>query len=484
MTSELAQLLLPAIRWDATHGYDGERAGIERALAAGVGGFILFGGPAPDALALTTELRRRSAVPLLIAADLERGAGQQFDGATGLPPLAAIASLGDPGLVREAARLTARESRRLGVNWDLAPVCDVDLEPANPIIGTRAFGADVAKVSDYAAEWIDGCQSLGVLACAKHFPGHGRTSVDSHAALPVVGVSSQALEIDLAPFRAAIDAGVGAVMTAHVAYPSLDPSGTPATLSSPIVRTLLRERLRFDGLVVTDALIMQGVLEGRDEADACVAALAAGCDLLCYPTAIPATVRAIERASASGLLDPEELRRSLHRRQRRAEWAAAPDPLPVGDPADVAWGHALALRTVHVVRGRVAALSRMIELVIVDDDLGGPYPAPSRAPFAEALRAAGIDLRVVDAPSSDGRRSTLVALFGDIRSWKGRPGYSAASRSAVDRACSAARDAVVIQFSHPRLAAEIPGTAPIVSAWGGERTMQRAAARWLAGHLR
>src|SRR5688500_8658562 len=120
--SDLAQLLLPAIRWDPQRGYADERARIDAALAAGVGGFILFGGVASDVAALTAELRERSRVTLLIASDVERGVGQQFAGATGLPPLAAIASLGDPALVRKAARLTAKESRRLGINWDLAPV--------------------------------------------------------------------------------------------------------------------------------------------------------------------------------------------------------------------------------------------------------------------------------------------------------------------------------------------------------------------------
>ena len=478
--NELAQLLLPAIRWDRDRGFTDERARIDTALANGVGGFILFGGDAAAVTELTGELRSRSSIPLLIASDVERGVGQQFPGATGLPPLAAIASLGDPVLVRDAARLTARESRHLGVNWDLAPVCDVDLEPANPIVGTRSFGPDVGRVTEFAAEWIDGCQSLGVLACAKHFPGHGRTTADSHAELPVVKASQDALfSIDLAPFRAAIDAGVASIMTAHIAFPALDPTGTPATLSRAIVHDLLRRQLGFDGLIVTDALIMQGVLEGRDETDACVAAIAAGCDMLCYPTDVPAVVRALEKAARNGTLDREQLHQSLRRRRERAQWAAEAEPRVVGIPDDVRWADALALRTVHVVRGNVGALSSSIDVVIVDDDLGGPYPPPSREPFIGALRDGGADPRVVETPSGDGRRSTVIALFGDIRSWKGRPGYSAASRAAVERAAAAAPDAVIVQFGHPRLAAEIPGATTCVSAWGGEQVMQRAAARWL-----
>ena len=211
--------------------------------------------------ALTKELRQKSRVPLLIAADLERGAGQQFSGATGLPPLAAIASLGDADAVRRAARLTAREARTLGLNWDLAPVCDLDIVPENPIVGTRSLGSDSRKVAMLAQAWIQACQAEGVLACAKHFPGHGRTRTDSHAGLPVVDASrAELMEHDLAPFRAAIEAGVAGVMTAHVSYPALDASGAPATMSREMLQWLLRQQMRFDGLIVTDAMIMEGAV--------------------------------------------------------------------------------------------------------------------------------------------------------------------------------------------------------------------------------
>src|ERR687886_2330326 len=203
--SDTAQLVLPAIRWDPARGYAGERPLIERALGLGVGGFILFGGDQDAVRTLTKELRHRSRVPLLIAADMERGAGQQFAGATGLPPLAAIASLNDVDAVRKAARLTAREARTLGVTWDYAPVCDLDIVPENPILGTRALGSDPTRVARLAVEWIKACQGEGVLACAKHFPGHGRTRADSHIELPVVNASKrELLEADLIPFRAAI----------------------------------------------------------------------------------------------------------------------------------------------------------------------------------------------------------------------------------------------------------------------------------------
>jgi beta-glucosidase len=480
--SGVRELLLPAIRWDAKSGYDNERAAIEQALELGVGGFALFGGEAEEVAKLTSELRERSSIPLLIGSDLERGAGQQFRGATGLPPLAAIGYLDDVDAVRRAATISAREARAVGVNWIYAPVADVDFEPDNPIIGTRAFGQDVGRVARDVAVWIEGCQSEGVLACAKHFPGHGRTTADSHATLPTVTLDAEQLRAtDLEPFRAAIRAGVASVMSAHISFPALDPSGAPATLSPRILGDILRDELGFQGLVVTDAMIMEGVL-GDGEAAAAVRALRAGCDLLLYPTDLGAVADAVQRALDAGELDPARIRASADRRAVRARdaWQGKPDVSALGE--DRAWAEELAQRVIHPVRGTPPGPLTAVELTVVDDDVGGPYPPPSREPFASELRARGAAVR--EAGGSDaGDAVALIALFGDIRSWKGRPGYSAASldavRAAVARARERRQETVIVQFSHPRLAASIEADVPIVCAWGGESAMQFAAARWL-----
>jgi beta-glucosidase-like glycosyl hydrolase len=171
--SEIAELFYPAIRWDAQRGYEGEREAIEVALKLGVGGFILFGGPSEHVAVLTEHLHSKSSIPLLIGADLERGAGQQFAGQTALPPLAAIASLEDIQAEFVGRRPSARPRRGARINWIYAPTAISDVEPNNPIIGTRSFGSDPERVGEYAAAWIDACQSEGVLACAKHFPDTG-----------------------------------------------------------------------------------------------------------------------------------------------------------------------------------------------------------------------------------------------------------------------------------------------------------------------
>lgn len=201
----LAGLVLPAIRWDADRGFAPALPAAEAALSLGVGGFIIFGGERSAVRRLTRELAAAAPHPLLFAADFERGAGQQVGGLTALPPAQAVASLGGEA-VTEAAAMTAAEARDVGVNWALAPVLDLDIEPANPIVQTRAFGAGAAEVAAAGARWIAACQEAGVLACAKHFPGHGRTTTDSHAELPVVAAGREALAADLLPYRHAIAA--------------------------------------------------------------------------------------------------------------------------------------------------------------------------------------------------------------------------------------------------------------------------------------
>lgn len=483
--SEIAELLYPAIRWDATHGYESERASIEQALALGVGGFILFGGPSEHVATLVEHLHSKSRIPLLIGADLERGAGQQFSGQTALPPLAAIASLENLQDIRRAASVTALEARSLGINWIYAPDCDLDLEPNNPIVGTRSLGGDPDRVGEYASAWIDACQAEGVLACAKHFPGHGRTTADSHKELPRVEESADILRAtDLVPFERAIERGVASIMSAHVAFPALDHSGVPATLSRSILTGLLRDDLGFTGLVVTDALIMEAVL-GGGESEAVVRALQAGCDCLLYPSSLISCERAIEKAIEDKRLDADAIHHSLERRRRWARWAALSKETNRPTRDESGWSTQLAERVVHLLGGKMPDLPQPWHLVVVDDDIGGPYPPPSREPLVTGLRAGGVDIVMNDdsggAEPAAMMGTTVVALFGDIRAWKGRPGYSSAAKEAVRGALGRAgsNERLIVQFSHPRLADELDADAPILCAWGGEAVMQRAAARVL-----
>ena len=466
------RLVFPALRWRVDSGFAHEAAAIAAALEFGAGGFILFGGTADTVFELTARLRREAGRPLLIAADLERGAGQQVAGLDELPPPRALASLGDPAVLRGAGVLTALEALSVGINWVLAPVVDLDIEPGNPIVQTRAFGPDPDLVAEAAAAWIVGCEAPGALACAKHFPGHGRTRADSHDGVPVVDADAKLLEsTDLVPFRAAIGAGVSTVMTAHVAYPALDPSGTPATFSAPIL-SLLRNQLGFPGLIVSDALMMGGARAAGPPAEAGLAALRAGVDLLLYPDDPPAVAAALERAARTDPRTASRVEASLARYEaalRAAPLDEQPERLP---PAGSSLAAADWLLSSPLLRGEAPRLRAPLELVIVDDDQGGVWPASPTNWVADDLRAHGVAL----GPGG----SKVILAFAEPRASKGRAGFGPASRAALDREAEGA--ALIALFAHPRLVDELPGSTPVLLAWHRQRLMQEAVARWLQAH--
>ncbi|HVH09474.1 MAG TPA: glycoside hydrolase family 3 N-terminal domain-containing protein [Gemmatimonadales bacterium] len=479
MTSELARLVFPALRWRTREGsFAHERPKIKAALAAGVGGFIIFGGTREAVAALARELRERAGRPLLIGADLERGPAQQVAGLTELPPPAALGWLGDLEAIATCAVITGAEAHAVGINWVFAPVCDLDLEAKNPIVQTRSFGSDPVRVGEQAAAWIRSLQEHGVQGCAKHYPGHGRTTEDSHATLPRVSVPRAELErVDCVPFEYAIRAGVGSVMSGFVAYPDWDPTGRAASFSSDILG-YLRSTLNFPGLVVTDALIMAGASHAEPVPAATVGAVAAGCDALLYPEDFQAVVAALERAVGSELPAARADAAVARYHAAVAEWGRG-----AGDDGDVdlaahgAFAAGLADRVTHLVRGDAPALRAPLAVSIVDDDVGGPYAVGPRTVFHQVLRDAGI----VVSPRASGR-SRIVLIYAEPRSWKGRADLGARSRAALRRLLPGA--ALVVLFGHPRLAAQIPARAPILLCWHGQPLMQRAAARrvltWLA----
>jgi beta-glucosidase len=484
VTATLARLVFPSLRFRPAHGAGGgfahEQPKIDAALAAGVGGFIIVGGDREAVTTLTAGLRTAAGRPLLIGADLERGPAQQVQGLTELPPPAALGALGDLEITSTAGVITGAEARAVGINWAFAPVCDLDIEPENPIVQTRSFGADPAIVGEHAAAWIRSCQEHGVLACAKHYPGHGRTTQDSHATLPRVTTSLAELErADLVPFASAIRAGVGSVMSAFVAYPAWDPSGRAAGFSPPILG-YLRERLGFTGLVVSDALIMGGATAHEAEAPATATAVAAGCDALLYPEDFSAVVRALDHAVGS-TIPTARADAALARYQEAVDaWGRGPDQGPPDVAAHALFADQLADRVTHIVRGDAPALRAPLAVSIVDDDVGGPYTVGPRDVFAQELQKAGVGIAT---GTGGGRRETgIVLVYAEPRSWKGRADLGARSRAQLRRLLPSA--ALVILFAHPRLAGQIGGGAPILCCWHGQPLMQRAAARWLLERTR
>src|SRR5687767_4177398 len=263
-----------------------------------IGALCFFqGGPVRQAN-LTNYYQEIAKTPILVTMDAEWGLGMRLDSVTKYPFQLTLGALTDPQLVYQMGVAVGMQCRRMGVHVNYAPVVDINNNPNNPVIGYRSFGEDKNKVAQLGVAYMKGMQDAGIMACAKHFPGHGDTEVDSHADLPVIHKSREQLDsLELFPFRQAIKGNVGSVMIGHLSIPAIDSTvNQPTSLSKKAITDLLEEELDFEGLTFTDALEMKGVTKFYPAGEAAVQALVAGNDMLCLPEDVPAALEAIEKA--------------------------------------------------------------------------------------------------------------------------------------------------------------------------------------------
>ncbi len=346
-----------------------------------VGGVVVFESDLESIPPLLNALQDAAQIPLLVAADFERGLGFRVRrGPVSFPHAMAVGATGSPDMARLVGEVTAREGRALGIHWTFAPVADVNNNPLNPIINVRSFGEDPLLVARMVSAYVEGARAGGMLSTVKHFPGHGDTAIDSHVALPVIEVDRQRLdEIELVPFRAAVEAGVDSVMVGHVAVPSIDPTGTAATLSWALSGELLRNDLGFTGLIVTDALEMRG-LKPAWAGGSAVRSVLAGTDVVLLPSDTRVAIQSITRAVDEGQLTEARLDESVRRileakarlglhKERRVDVAEV--GRHVARPEDVRGADELARASITVVRndGDVLPLAaesplRLLQLVI------------------------------------------------------------------------------------------------------------------------
>lgn len=280
-----------------------------------IGGLILYGGEVYETAHLTNALQKMAKIPLLIASDFERGTGNQISRATLFPPLMALGAADSEELAYLMGKITAIEGRAMGIHMTYAPVVDVNINPLNPIINTRSVGEDPDQVSRLAVAFIKGCQEYGLIATAKHFPGHGDTDLDSHIQLPVVRGDRDRLDkVELYPFKRAIEGGVQAIMTAHLHVPALDPTpDLPATLSPLILTELLRKELGFKGIIVTDAMNMGGITASYSAEEAAIRAVQAGADMILLPPGPHGVIDALIQAVRSGQIPSSSIDASVKR---------------------------------------------------------------------------------------------------------------------------------------------------------------------------
>ncbi|WP_314223106.1 glycoside hydrolase family 3 protein [Streptomyces zaehneri] len=449
------------------------------------------------------SLRQPRGLPVLISTDQEHGAVCRVGRpATLFPGAMAIGAGGSRADARTLGRLAGRELRAMGIRQDYSPVADVNVNPANPVIGVRSFGADPAAVAALVAAEAEGYRAAGVAATAKHFPGHGDTAVDSHTGFPVITHSREEWEtLDAVPFRAAIAAGVDSLMTAHILVPSLDDSGDPATLSRPIVTGILREKLGYDGVVVTDALDMAGVRTKYGDARVPVLALKAGVDQLLNPPHLDVAWNAVLKAVQDGELPEQRLDASVLRILRlKARLGLFDEPYvdpadvgrTVGAPEHLAAADRIAERTTTLLvnEGPLLPLSPRTHprLLVVGADPASPTgtTGPPTGVLAAALTALGFRataLATGTAPSAETIAGAVTAAGGADAVVVATYNVTAADaqRTLVRQLASTGRPVVAVAVRNPYDVAQLPFVRACLAAYCWTDVELRAAARVIAG---
>ncbi len=501
-----------------------------------IGGIILFRGPVYESVVLVNRMQELAKYPLLISADLEAGAGMRFDDTVNFPWNMAIAATGNPEYARRSGELTGREARAMGIQQIYAPVSDVNNNAANPVINVRSYGEDPIDVSRFVAAFVQGAQHAGVIATAKHFPGHGDTATDSHRGLPEIDVTRERLNsIELVPFRAAVDAGVGAVMTGHIGLPLIDSTaikplpknvklgpidtndggeivsetGTMPTTLSAIMHGILRKDLNFDGLIVTDAMSMSGLTIYFTQEEASVRALEAGADLLLKPADADAAFRGVHEAVKKGRLTEQRIVESVRKVlaakydlglvQQRITPLEGIDRAVGGKQAneladDIA-GDAITLvrNDARLLPLNLQPTSRVFNLAITNGDDHLTIAQPFI--WAMARQRIKVETAVLDDRSSEAdvkkavERAAradvvMVSMYGRVRSGQARsvalpePGTKALNELIERKA-----PLVGISFGNPYILMSFPSLQTYLVAYGDMPSLQEATARGLAGQI-
>ncbi|MFF9471830.1 glycoside hydrolase family 3 protein [Streptomyces roseolus] len=452
---------------------------------------------------LSNGIQAASRLPVLISTDQEHGIVCRVgEPATLLPGAMALGAGGSPADTRKAARIAGAELAALGIRQNYAPVADVNVNPANPVIGVRSFGSDPRAVSALVTAQIRGYQGAGVAATAKHFPGHGDTAVDSHYGLPVITHSrAQWAELDAPPFRAAIAADIDAIMTAHLVVPALDPSEDPATLSYPILTGVLRGELGYDGVVVTDALDMQGVRTKYGDDRVPVLALKAGVDQLLNPPKLDVAWNAVLGAVRNGELTEERLDESVLRilrlKARRGlftEPATTPAEVDatVGTARHLAQADRIAERTTTLLvnEGGFLPLSPASHgrVLVVGADPASPSgtTGPPTATLAGALRELGFTATALSTgitPTAARIEEAVAAAAGQDVIVVGTYNVTATSpqRTLVERLVATGVPVVTVAIRNPYDVARLSGQRATLAAYSWTDVELRAAVRVLAG---
>jgi len=474
-----------------------------------IGGVIIFLGEAYETAHLNNALQKMAKIPLLISSDLERGTGNQITGATLFPTLMGVGAANSEELAYKMGQATAAEGRALGIHMTYAPVIDVNINPDNPIINTRAIGEDPEQVSRLASAFIKGCQSNGMIATAKHFPGHGDTDQDSHSLLPTIKADRERLDkVELYPYQKAIEAGVQAVMVSHLYVPALDPTpNLPASLSPAILTDLLRGKLGFRGLIVTDAMEMGGVTNSYSNTEAALQAILAGVDMVLLPLEPSKVVNFLVEAARSGRLPAARIEESVRRiLEAKARLGLHLDkfvdvealPKKLGTKASLEQARLTFEKAVTLVKNEGDMLplrdpARKISVLSLSSDQPDYFAGRS---FADAVKKRSPGAQVFYADTNTGKESLddaffkaagtdiiICAVFSSLRAWKGSVGLDPRHVDLIKTLAATGKPVAVVNFGSPYLLRNFPEISSYMCLYRNTPIAQDIAARAIFGEL-
>jgi beta-N-acetylhexosaminidase len=515
LRQRIGQMVMVWVLGDYTSYGDSSYAEVRRWIERdGIGGVSMSLGTPIEVAAKINNMQRLSRVPLLASADLEPGLGRLEGGtfthylldagsATVFPSAMAIAATGRDQDAYDVAKITAQEARAVGIQINFSPVVDVNNNPSNPVINTRSFGEDPQRVARLSAAFVKGTQDGGAVSTAKHFPGHGDTDVDSHIGLPIVGASWTRLDtLELVPFRAAINAGAGMVMTAHIALPAVEgDSTTPATLAPKIITGVLRDSLKFGGVAITDAMTMEGVGKGYSVEESSVLAVKAGADIILKPSdptkAIDAVLAAVERGEISRARIDSAARRVLELKARTGV-AFAPiadlDALRevVGSPAHRALAADIATRAVTLLRDkgsllpatgrRVAVVQYMPETELragklFGADIRAALPGTRVFQISPATSVGDLDSVARQVKGAD---RVIVAAYVRRIEGSGRPAVPPHIAKWIDDLARKEK-VITVALGNPYLIRQFPSVSTYLVTYGVGDALEHAAAAAVLG---
>ncbi len=473
----IAQSIFPRLAADRFREDAEYRQAIEQLVQMGVGGFCVMSGTPAQVAGVTATLQQQAPVPLLFAADFEWGLPMRLEGGTPFPNAYALGVVDDQPLTFRVAECIAREARAIGVHWIFAPVADALLNPQNVVIGVRAFGQEAQRVTRHVVPFLQGIEHHHLLACAKHFPGHGASAGDSHQELPIIEHSLETLmQRSLPPFVAALAVAVRAVMVAHVAYPQVEPDGKvlPASLSETFVQKLLRQQLQYRGIIVTDALDMAAIAQWGEETAAVVRAKAVGNDVLLMPSDPLRAIKACRKAVDTGQIPFALFEQSFERLTAAREYVGLVGETVVEPEIRVEEHRRVALLAAHRAlrwaKGQVPAcfpLHQWEELAVLafvdnDADMGyATYAFQYVSTFWERECHVGYIDHTITAKEIEQLREHLLTaeiliflIFATHRS-HGLMQHPAKIREII-AAFREERPAIAVIFGHPMVGEELP----------------------------